>query len=49
MSQIEPTIDDKKRMIKTMGNSINVYSISMRIHENIVGNRITRQKDNQIE
>ena len=36
-------------MIKTIKNSMNGYSISMRIHKNIVSNQITLQKDNQIE
>ena len=36
-------------MIKMMGNSVNGYPTSMRIHENIVNNQITLQNDNQIE
>ena len=48
MSQLEPTFKIK-HMIKTMGISTNGYSTSMRIHENIVGNKIKRQKSNQTE
>ena len=44
MSQIEPT---QKHMIKPMGNSMNGYSTSIRIHENIVSIKIKRQKSNQ--
>ena len=36
-------------MIKPMGNSMNGYSTSMRIHENIVSIKIKRQKSIQTE
>ena len=36
-------------MMKTIGNSMNGYSTSMRIHGNIVSNKIKRQKSNQTE
>ena len=36
-------------MIKTLGISMNRYSTSLRIHENIVSNKIKRQKSNQTE
>ena len=36
-------------MIKPMGNSMNGYSTSIRIHENIVSIKIKRQKSNQTE
>ena len=36
-------------MIKPMGNSMNGYSTSMRIHENIVSIKIKRQESNQTE
>ena len=48
MSQLEQTFMIK-HMIKTMGISMNGYSTSMRIHENIVSNKIKRQKSNQTE
>ena len=36
-------------MIKSMGNSMNRYSTSMRIHENTVSSQITHQKVTQLK
>ena len=43
MSRIEPTFEDKA-YDKGIGNSMNGYSTSMRIHENIVIYQITHKR-----